>query len=66
VTVDGMDAVVEPSWMSLWRVTGMTVLNNQLPLLSSTRAVKESNEPSIVKFAECMLVKRHTDNWKIG
>ena len=29
-----MDAVVEPSGMSLWRVTGMTVLNNQLPLLS--------------------------------
>ncbi|AVV85164.1 hypothetical protein SPWS13_3455 [Shewanella putrefaciens] len=22
------DAVVEPSWMSLWRVTGMTVLND--------------------------------------
>ncbi|WP_281422436.1 hypothetical protein [Shewanella hafniensis] len=29
VTVDGMDAVVEPSWMSSWRVTGMTVLNYQ-------------------------------------
>ncbi|AVV83979.1 hypothetical protein SPWS13_2190 [Shewanella putrefaciens] len=29
MTVDGMDAVVEPSWMSLWRVTGMTVLNHQ-------------------------------------
>jgi hypothetical protein len=44
----------------------MTVLNHQLPLLSSKRAVKESNEPSIVKFAECIFVKRHTDNWKIG
>jgi len=20
----------------------------------------------LIKFAECMLVKRHTDNWKIG
>lgn len=27
VTVDGMDAVVEPSGTSSWRVTGMTVLN---------------------------------------
>ena len=27
VTVDGMDAVVEPSGMSSWRVTEMTVLN---------------------------------------
>ena len=53
-----MDAIVEPSWMSLWRVTGMTVLNYQLPLLSSKRAAKEFNEPSIVKFIECMLVKK--------
>ncbi len=44
----------------------MTVLNNQLPLLSRKRAAKEFNEPSIVKFAECMLMKRYTDNWKIG
>ncbi|MDR9767729.1 hypothetical protein RJP56_16830 [Shewanella baltica] len=28
VTVGGMDAAVEPSGMSLWRVTGMTVLNH--------------------------------------
>ena len=27
VAVDGMDAVVEPSGMSSWRVTGMKVLN---------------------------------------
>ncbi|WP_446445756.1 hypothetical protein [Shewanella sp. 1180_01] len=27
VTVGGMDAAVEPSGMSSWRVTGMTVLN---------------------------------------
>jgi len=27
VTVDGMDAVVEPSGMSSWRVTEMTVLS---------------------------------------
>jgi hypothetical protein len=27
VTVGGMDAVVEPSGMSSWRVTEMTVLN---------------------------------------
>ncbi|ABS09536.1 hypothetical protein [Shewanella baltica] len=30
VTVGGMDAVVEPSGMSSWRVTGMTVLNQLL------------------------------------
>ena|GEM_PF-2223203 len=28
VTVGGMDAAVEPSGMSSWRVTGMTVLNH--------------------------------------
>ena len=61
-----MDAVVEPSWMSLWRVTGMTVLNHLLPLLSRKRAAKEFNEPSIVKFAECTLVERHTDYWIVG
>ncbi|MCU7976575.1 hypothetical protein L5M43_15130 [Shewanella sp. SW36] len=27
VTVGGMDAAVEPSGMSLWRVTGVRVLN---------------------------------------
>ncbi len=26
----------------------------------------EFNEPSIVKFAECMLIKRHADNWIVG
>ena len=28
VTVGGMDAVVEPSGTSLWRVTGMKVINS--------------------------------------
>ncbi|MGI2149401.1 hypothetical protein ACRN97_12430 [Shewanella baltica] len=30
VTVGGMDAVVEPSGMSSWRVTGVIVLNQLL------------------------------------
>ena len=38
VTVDGMDAVVEPSGMSSWRVTEMTVLNRS-PLSFQTQSL---------------------------
>ena len=33
---------------------------------NSIKIKPEFNEPPIVKFAECMLVKRHTDNWIVG
>jgi len=33
VTVGGMDAAVEPSWMSLWRVTGETMTIHSVHLM---------------------------------
>ncbi|MDT3308300.1 hypothetical protein [Shewanella vaxholmensis] len=39
VTVGGMEAAVEPSGMSSWRVTGMTVLKHTLG--SPLKALRE-------------------------
>jgi hypothetical protein len=43
VTVGGMDAAVEPSGMSSWRVTGMTVLNQYHLLPKMTLLTKLKN-----------------------
>ncbi|MGI2067234.1 hypothetical protein [Shewanella sp. MF08487] len=47
VTVDGMDSVVEPSGMSSWRVTGMTVLNQLLrtTLSKSEHSIEHKKAP---------------------
>jgi hypothetical protein len=46
VTVGGMDAAVEPSGMSSWRVTGMTVLN-QYHLLPKVTLLTNFKNPRI-------------------
>ena len=43
VTVGGMDAAVEPSGMSSWRVTGMTVLNQYYLLPKAILLTKLKN-----------------------
>ncbi|PIW62645.1 hypothetical protein [Shewanella sp. CG12_big_fil_rev_8_21_14_0_65_47_15] len=53
VTVDGMDAVVEPSGMSSWRVTGMTVLNQLLrtTLSKSEHSTEYKKAPLVLNTA---------------
>ena len=43
VTVGGMDAAVEPSGMSSWRVTGMRVLNCKDGLIASKKSKKSKD-----------------------
>ncbi len=53
VTVDGMDAVVEPSGMSSWRVTEMTVLNQLLraTLSKSEHSIEHKKAPLALNTA---------------
>ena len=46
VTVRDKDVTVEPSWMSSWRVTGMTVLN-QYHLLPKVTLLTKLKNPRI-------------------
>ncbi|PZP38363.1 MAG: hypothetical protein DI594_00995 [Shewanella oneidensis] len=56
VTVGGMDAAVEPSWMSLWRVTGETMAMNITKYTISRfaleqKAFSQMNSSMVVKIA---------------
>ncbi|MEO3737294.1 hypothetical protein [Shewanella baltica] len=56
VTVGGMDADIEPSWMSLWRVTGETMTIHSVHLMIKLTcfgaiSFSQMNSSMVVKIA---------------